>query len=77
MGLSSALKVGEISGVLGEESKSDFSSWDFAKLGFNLTTSRSDLNFLTIPVRPANIDGISYLIAEEEEVKEYLRQNLN
>ena len=75
--LSTIFKMGQVIPVLNTETKSDFSSWDYARLGFQLAVSRSDLNFITIPVVPANIDGISYLIADEQEVKEFLRQNLN
>ena len=70
-------KSPEIITVLNEETKSDFSIWDFGSVGFVLLFSSKDINHITIPTRAANIDGISYLIADEKEVKDFLSDYLN
>jgi len=69
---SSITKAPDIITVLGEETKSDFSIGDFGSVGFVLLFSNKDMNRITIPTTYANIDGISYLIADEDEVKEFL-----
>lgn len=58
--------------ILKEETKSDFSIWDFCSIGFVLLFSSNDIERVTIPTTGANIEGISYLLADEEEVKEFL-----
>jgi len=58
--------------VLNEETRSDFSIWDFCSIGFVLLFSSNDIERVTIPTTGANIDGISYLLADEEEVREFL-----
>ena len=70
-------KMPEIITALGEETKSDFSIWDFGSVGFVLLFSNKDINQITIPTKAANIDGISYLIADKEEVKEFLRKHID
>ncbi len=70
-------KTPEIITALNEETKSDFSIWDFGSVGFVLLFSSKDINHITIPTRAANIDGISYLIADEKEVKDFLSDYLN
>lgn len=62
--------------VLKEETRSDFSLWDFCSIGFVLLFSSNDIERVTIPTTSANIDGISYLLADEEEVKEFLSDYL-
>ena len=69
-------KTPEIITVLNEETKSDFSIWDFGSVGFVLLFSSKDINHITIPTRAANIGGISYLIADEKEVKDFLSDYL-
>ena len=62
--------------VLQEETRSDFSLWDFCSIGFVLLFSSNDIERVTIPTTGANIEGISYLIADEDEVKEFLKDYL-
>ncbi len=62
--------------VLNEETRSDFTIWDFCSIGFVLLFSNKDIERVTIPTSGANIDGISYLLADEEEVKEFLSDYL-
>jgi len=70
-------KIPEIITALEEETKSDFSIWDFGSVGFVLLFSNKDINQITIPTKAANIDGISYLVADEKEVKEFLRKHID
>ncbi|MEA2016688.1 MAG: LCP family protein [Actinomycetota bacterium] len=58
--------------VLNERTKSDLTMWDFGSPGFVLLFASKDINWLTIPVEPAYIDGVSYLIADKDEVRDYL-----
>jgi len=58
--------------ILKEETRSDFSIWDFCSIGFVLLFSSNDIERVTIPTTGTNIDGISYLIADKEEVREFL-----
>jgi polyisoprenyl-teichoic acid--peptidoglycan teichoic acid transferase len=62
--------------ILAEETRSDFTLWDFCSTGFVLLFSGKDIDRVTIPASPASIEGISYLIADEEEVKEFLADYL-
>lgn len=66
-------KIPQLIGVFNRETMSDFSFWDFCSVSFVLLFSNKEINRITIPTSPANIEGISYLIADEEEVKEFLR----
>ncbi len=67
--ISSAPRIIE---VLNEQTRSDLTVWDFGSLGFVLLFSSKEINWLTIPVEPAYIDGVSYLIVDEDEVKDFL-----
>jgi LCP family protein required for cell wall assembly len=69
-------KAPRIIGVLNEETRSDFTIWDFGSIGFVLLFPSKDMNQITIPTEPANIDGISYLIADKEEVVDFLSDYL-
>lgn len=69
-------KAPQIIEVLNRETESNFSIWDFGSIGFVLLFSNKDVNWLTIPVTAANIDGISYLVADENEVKNFLGEYL-
>ncbi len=62
--------------VLNEETRSDLTIWDFCSIGFVLLFSNKDIDRVTIPTQPANIDGISYLLADDEEVKSFLSEYL-
>jgi polyisoprenyl-teichoic acid--peptidoglycan teichoic acid transferase len=66
------LKAPQIIEVLNKYTKTDLTVWDFGSIGFVLLFSSKNINFLTIPVEPASIDGISYLISDKEEVRDYL-----
>ena len=65
-------KVPQIIKVLSNETRSDFTIWDFGSMGFVLLFSSKDMNQITVPTESADIDGISYQIADEDEVKEFL-----
>lgn len=69
---STVLKAPAIIKILGKETKSDFRGIDYINLGLTLLLSNRDIQRITIPTRPDNIGGISYLIANEKEVKEFL-----
>lgn len=71
-----ALKSPQIIKALNEETVSDFTIWDFGSVGIMLLFSDKDVNWVTIPVEAANIEGISYLIADENEVKDFLNDYL-
>jgi LCP family protein required for cell wall assembly len=62
--------------ILNEETRSDFTLWDFCSIGFVLLFSNKDIDRVTIPTQGANIDGISYLLADDEEVREFLSEYL-
>jgi polyisoprenyl-teichoic acid--peptidoglycan teichoic acid transferase len=62
--------------VLAEETRSDFTLWDFCSIGFVLLFSNKGIDMVTIPTSPATIEGISYLIVDEKEVKEFLKDYL-
>jgi LCP family protein required for cell wall assembly len=66
----------EIFTVLNGETRSDFTIWDFCSIGFVLLFSNKDIDRVTIPTQPANIEGISYLLADDEEVKSFLSEYL-
>ena len=69
-------KIPQLIEVLNSESKTDFTIWDFGSIGFVLLFSSKDFNRITIPAEPGNIDGISYMIADEDEVKDFLSDYL-
>lgn len=65
-------KAPQVIKVLNNETRSDFTIWDFGSTGFVLLFSSKDINCITIPTKSAMIDDISYQIADEDEVKEFL-----
>ncbi|MGM0366425.1 MAG: LCP family protein [Actinomycetota bacterium] len=69
---STVTKMPQIFAVLEQETVSNFSMVDYASVGFLMFFSSEDMNRLTIPTEGATIDGISYLIADPDEVKQYL-----
>jgi len=69
-------KAPQIIRVLNAETRSDFTIWDFGSIGFVLLFSSKDMNQVTIPTEPANIDNIYYLIADKEEVASFLNDYL-
>ena len=72
-GFSIITKIPQLIRIFNSETKSDFSFWDFCSVSFVLLFSNKEINRVTIPTSPANIEGISYLVADEEEVKEFLK----
>jgi len=65
-------KTPQIIKVLNSETRSDFTIWDFCSTGFVLLFSSKDINRIMIPTKSAMIDDVSYQIADEDEVKEFL-----
>ena len=65
-------KAPDIIKVLNNETISDFTIWDFGSTGFVLLFSSKNINRIMIPTKSAMIDDISYQIADEDEVKEFL-----
>jgi len=66
------VKAPKIIEVLNRKTQTDFTIWDFCSIGFMLLFSGKDMNRVTIPTVSANIDNISFQIADEDEVKEFL-----
>lgn len=75
--LSMIFKAPELIGVLNRETVSDFTIWDFCSAGFVLLFSNKDINRLTIPTEPANIEGISYLLADPVKTRDFLSQYMS
>ena len=65
-------KAPQIIKVLSNKTRSDFTIWDFGSTGFVLLFSSKNINRITVPTKSAMIDDISYQIADEDEVKEFL-----
>jgi len=65
-------KAPQLLSILNTETKSDFSTIDFTKLAITLMFSNKDIERITIPGKTANIGGVSYVIVNEKEVKEFL-----
>lgn len=65
-------KAPQIIKVLSNKTRSDFTIWDFGSTGFVLLFSSKNINCIKIPTKSAMIDDISYQIADEDEVKEFL-----
>lgn len=76
MNFSIILKMPQLIQVLNQYTRSDFTFWDFCSTGFVLLFSGKDINRVTIPTQSANIDGISYQIADSEEVRQFLSDYL-
>ncbi|MCL5070609.1 MAG: LCP family protein [Actinobacteria bacterium] len=70
--LSLIIKAPQLLNILNTETKSDFSIFDFAKLAITLMLSNKNIERITIPGKTANIDGVSYVVVNEKEVKEFL-----
>jgi polyisoprenyl-teichoic acid--peptidoglycan teichoic acid transferase len=65
-------KAPKLIAILNEETKSDFSTLDFVKLGTVLIFSNKDIERVTIPGKSKTIDNVSYVVVDDEEVKEFL-----
>src|SRR3990172_7531658 len=66
------IKAPQLLNILNAEAKSDFSAADFTKLAITLMFSNKDIERITIPGKTDNIDGVSYVVVNEKEVKEFL-----
>ena len=66
-------KAPQLLNILGKDTKSDFSTFDYINLGTILLFSNKDFERITIPGKTATIDGISYVIVDVAEVKEFLK----
>jgi len=76
LNFSIVFKAPQIIEVLNQETRSDFTIWDFGSMGFVLLFSSKDMNQITVPTESADIDGISYLIADKDEVADFLSDYL-
>jgi LCP family protein required for cell wall assembly len=70
-------KSPQLLGILNEYTKSDFSTFDYLKLATILLLSDRDFIQVTIPGKSQTIEGVSYVISDEEQVKEFLSEYLN
>jgi len=66
-------KAPQLLNILDEDTKSDFSTIDYINLGTILLFSNKDFETITIPGKTATIDGISYVVVDVAEVKEFLK----
>ncbi len=66
-------KAPQLLNILDEDTKSDFSTIDFITLGTILFFSNKDFERITIPGKTATIDGISYVVVDAAQVKEFLQ----
>ena len=70
-------KIPAIISILREETRSNFSTWDYMKIGFRLIKNKDNLRMLTLPGQSKTIDSISYVIVDDKEAKSYLNENLS
>ena len=70
-------KVPEIISILREETRSNFSTWDYLKIGWRLIKNKNSLKLLTLPGKSKTINKISYVIVDDKEAKSYLSDNLS
>jgi len=77
MNFSIITKAPQLIPILNEETKSDFSVLDYVVLGAVLVFSDKNIERITIPGKTATIDGISYVIIDEKEAKEFLSKYIN
>ncbi len=70
-------KVPAIIGILREETRSNFSTLDYLKIGFRLIKNKNNIKLLTLPGESRTIDKISYVIVDDKEAKSYLHDNLS
>lgn len=66
-------KAPQLLDILGKDTKSDFSTFDYINLGTILLFSNKDFERITIPGKTATIDGISYVVVDVAQVKEFLK----
>ena len=70
-------KIPSIINILREETRSNFSTWDYIKIGFKLIKNKNSLKLLTLPGKSKTINKISYVIVDDKEAKSYLNDNLS
>ncbi len=70
-------KIPSIIRILKEETKSNFSTWDYLKIGLELIKNKSSLKLLTLPGKAKTINKISYVLVNDKEAKAYLNENLS
>jgi len=70
-------KAPQLISILNEETKSDFTAVDLINFGAILVFSDKDIERITIPGKTATIDGISYVVIDVDEVREFLKPYLN
>ena len=77
MNLSIIFKAPQLISILNEETKSDFSALDYIVLGAVLVFSDKNIERITIPGKTSTIDGVSYVIIDENEAKEFLKKYID
>ena len=70
-------KAPQLITILNEETRTDFTVTDFINFGAILIFSDKDIERITIPGKTATIDGISYVVVDVDEVREFLKPYLN
>lgn len=70
-------KIPSIIRILKEETKSNFSTWDYLKIGLGLIKNKNSLKLLTLPGKTKTINKISYVLVNDKEAKAYLNENLS
>ncbi|MBM3699908.1 MAG: LytR family transcriptional regulator [Actinobacteria bacterium] len=70
-------KAPQLITILNEETRTDFTMADFINFGAILIFSDKDIERITIPGKTATIDGISYVVVDVDEVREFLKPYLN
>ncbi|MCE5329322.1 LCP family protein [bacterium] len=75
--LSIVPKISSIIKILREETRSNFSTMDYLKIGLRLLKNKNSIKLLTLPGKTKTIDKISYVIVNDQEAKAYLNENLN
>ncbi len=70
-------KAPQLITILNEETRSDFTVTDLINFGAILVFSDKDIERITIPGKTATIDGISYVVVDVDEVREFLKPYLN
>jgi polyisoprenyl-teichoic acid--peptidoglycan teichoic acid transferase len=70
-------KAPQLITILNEETRSDFTVTDLINFGAILVFSDKDIERITIPGETATIDGISYVVIDVDQVREFLKPYLN
>ena len=70
-------KIPAILSILREETRSNFSTLDYLKIGWKLIKNKNNLKLLTLPGKSKTINNISYVIVDDKEAKSYLSDNLS